>query len=110
MKYFIDNTSALWMGGKLAGKPAAVFSASTSMHGGQESTLLTMMLPLLHHGMLIVGLPYTETELFQTKTGGTPYGASRLTDDLEATPLSDEERKLCLAIGKRVATTAKKLL
>ncbi|MFV9615781.1 MAG: NAD(P)H:quinone oxidoreductase [Gammaproteobacteria bacterium] len=109
MKYFIDNTSALWMGGKLAGKPAAVFSASTSMHGGQESTLLTMMLPLLHHGMLIAGLPYTETELFQTKTGGTPYGATRLTDDLEATPLSDEERKLCLAIGKRVASTAKKL-
>ena len=109
MKYFIDGTSALWMGGKLAGKPAAVFSASTSMHGGQESTLLTMMLPLLHHGMLIVGLPYTETELFKTKTGGTPYGATRLTDDLEATPISDEERKLCLAIGRRVATTAKKL-
>lgn len=109
MKYFIDNTSALWMGGKLAGKPAAVFSASSSMHGGQESTLLTMILPLLHHGMLIVGLPYTETELFKTRTGGTPYGASRLTDDLETTPISDEERKLCLAIGRRVATTAKKL-
>ncbi len=109
MKHFIDSTSALWMGGKLAGKPAAVFSASTSMHGGQESTLITMMLPLLHHGMLIVGLPYTETELFQTKTGGTPYGATRLTDDLDATPLSDDERKLCLAIGRRVATTAKKL-
>jgi len=109
MKYFIDSTSALWMGGKLAGKPAAVFSASTSMHGGQESTLLTMMLPLLHHGMLIVGLPYTETELFQTKTGGSPYGATRLTDDLEATPLSDDERKLGLAIGRRVASTAKKL-
>jgi len=109
MKHFIDSTSALWMGGKLAGKPAAVFSASTSLHGGQESTLLTMMLPLLHHGMLIVGLPYTETELFETKTGGSPYGATRFTDDLEDTPLSDEERKLCLAIGKRVAITAKKL-
>lgn len=109
MKYFIDSTSALWMGGKLAGKPAAVFSASTSIHGGQESTLLTMMLPLLHHGMLIVGLPYTETELFQSKTGGSPYGATRLTDDLEATLLSDDERKLCLAIGKRVASTTKKL-
>lgn len=109
MKHFIDGTSALWMGGKLAGKPAAVFSASTSMHGGQESTLLTMMLPLLHHGMLIVGLPYTETELFETKTGGSPYGATRLTNDLDATPLSEEERKLCLAIGKRVAITAKKL-
>jgi len=109
MKHFVDNTSALWMGGKLAGKPAAVFSASTSMHGGQESTLLTMMLPLLHHGMLIVGLPYTETELFETKTGGSPYGATRLTDDLDATPISDDERKLCLAIGQRVASTAKKL-
>ncbi len=109
MKHFIDGTSALWMGGKLAGKPAAVFSASTSMHGGQETTLLTMMLPLLHHGMLLVGLPYTETALFETKTGGTPYGATRLTDDLDATPLSDEERTLCLAIGRRVATTAKKL-
>ena len=110
MKYFIDSTSALWMGGKLAGKPAAVFSASTSMHGGQESTLLTMMLPLLHHGMLIVGLPYTETELSETKTGGSPYGATRLTDDLDATPLSDEERKLSLALGRRVASTAKKLI
>jgi len=109
MKHFIDSTGALWMGGKLAGKPAAVFSASTSMHGGQESTLLTMMLPLLHHGMLIVGLPYTETELFETKTGGSPYGATRLTDDIDATPISDDERKLCLALGKRVATTAKKL-
>ncbi len=109
MKHFIDGTSALWMGGKLAGKPAAVFSASTSMHGGQETTLLTMMLPLLHHGMLIVGLPYTETALFETKSGGTPYGATRLTDDLENTVLSDEERKLCLAIGKRIATTARKL-
>jgi NAD(P)H dehydrogenase (quinone) len=109
MKYFLDSTSALWMGGKLAGKPAAVFSASTSMHGGQESTLLTMILPLLHHGMLIVGLPYTETELFSTRTGGTPYGASRLTSDLADTPLSEEERKLCLAIGRRVAATAAKL-
>lgn len=109
MKHFIDSTSALWMGGKLVGKPAAVFSASTSMHGGQESTLITMMLPLLHHGMLMVGLPYTETALFQTKTGGTPYGVTRLTDDMEATPLSDEEHELCLAIGKRVASIAKKL-
>jgi NAD(P)H dehydrogenase (quinone) len=109
MKHFIDGTSALWMGGKLAGKPAAVFSASTSLHGGQESTLLTMMLPLLHHGMLIVGLPYTETELFETRSGGSPYGATRFTDDLEDTPISDEERKLCLAIGRRIATTTKKL-
>jgi len=109
MKYFIDSTSALWMGGKLAGKPAAVFSASTSMHGGQESTLLTMMLPLLHHGMLIVGLPYTETALFETKSGGSPYGVTRLTDDLETTPISQEERELSLALGRRVAGVAKKL-
>ncbi len=109
MKHFIDNTSALWMGGKLAGKPAAVFSSSTSMHGGQESTLLTMMLPLLHHGMLLVGLPYTETELYETKTGGSPYGATRLTSDVDSNSLSDDERKLCLALGKRVASTTKKL-
>ena len=109
MKYFIDSTSALWMSGKLAGKPAGVFSASTSMHGGQESTLLTMMLPLLHHGMLIVGLPYTQTELFSTETGGTPYGATRLTSDIESRPMSEAERTLCLALGRRVANTAKKL-
>lgn len=109
MKYFIDGTSALWMSGKLVGKPAAVFSASTSMHGGQESTLLTMMLPLLHHGMLITGLPYTQTELFSTKTGGTPYGASRLTDNMEQHPMSNDERTLCLALGRRVAEIAKKL-
>ncbi len=109
MKHFIDNTSALWMGGKLVGKPAAVFSASTSMHGGQESTLLTMILPLLHHGMLIVGLPYTETALFQTSTGGTPYGTTRLTNDMETSPLSNEEHQLCLATGRRVASIAKKL-
>ncbi len=109
LKYFIDNTSPLWMSGALAGKPAAVFTASTSLHGGQETTLLTMMLPLLHHGMVIVGLPYTEAELFRTRTGGTPYGASRLTDDLETHPLSEEERALCLSLGRRVAETARKL-
>ena len=109
LKHFVDNTSPLWMSGALAGKPAAVFTASTSLHGGQESTLLTMMLPLLHHGMLIVGLPYTQVELFRTRTGGTPYGASRLTDDLELHPLSEEEHKLCLTLGQRVAETAKKL-
>jgi len=109
MKYFIDNTSALWMSGKLVGKPAAVFSASTSLHGGQESTLLTMMLPLLHHGMLLVGLPYTETALFETKTGGTPYGATRVTDDVDELPLSSDEKELCLALGARVADIAKRL-
>ena len=109
LKHFIDNTSPLWMSGALAGKPAGVFTASTSLHGGQETTLLTMMLPLLHHGMLIVGLPYTQVELFRTRTGGTPYGASRLTDDLEALPLSEEERSLCITLGQRVAEVAKKL-
>jgi len=109
MKYFIDSTSKLWLTGQLAGKPAAVFSATTSMHGGQESTLLSMMLPLLHHGMLLVGLPYTETELFTTQSGGSPYGATRLTDDLGERELSADERKLGLALGKRVAMTARKL-
>ena len=109
MKHFIDQTSPLWMSGALAGKPAGVFTASTSLHGGQETTLLTMMLPLLHHGMLIVGLPYTQVELFRTRTGGTPYGASRLTDDLETHPLSDDERALCLTLGRRVAETASRL-
>jgi NAD(P)H dehydrogenase (quinone) len=109
LKHFIDNTSALWMSGALAGKPAGVFTASTSLHGGQETTLLTMMLPLLHHGMLIVGLPYTQVELLRTRTGGTPYGASRLTDDLERLPLSEEERALCLTLGRRVAETAYRL-
>ena len=109
LKHFIDNTSPLWMSGTLVGKPAGVFTASTSLHGGQETTLLTMMLPLLHHGMLIIGLPYTEVELIRTRTGGTPYGASRLTDDLETLPLSDEERSLCMTLGQRVAETARKL-
>ena len=109
MKHFIDNTSSLWLSGKLAGKPAAVFSASTSMHGGQESTLLTMILPWLHHGMLIVGLPYTETALFSTRSGGSPYGATRLTDDNKNIQLTDDERTLSIALGKRVAQTALKL-
>ena len=109
MKYFIDSTSPLWMSGKLVDKPAGVFSGSMSLHGGQESTLLTMMLPLLHHGMLITGLPYTQTELLSTRTGGTPYGATRVTSDAEANALSDEERALCLALGRRLANTAKKL-
>ncbi|MCK5001915.1 MAG: NAD(P)H:quinone oxidoreductase [Gammaproteobacteria bacterium] len=109
MKYFIDSTSPLWMSGKLVDKPAAVFTGSMSLHGGQESTLLTMILPLLHHGMLITGLPYSQTELLSTKTGGTPYGASRVTSDTEANILSDEERTLCLALGRRLANIAKKL-
>ena len=109
MKYFIDSSSSLWLSSALAGKPAAVFTSTSSLHGGQETTLLSMMLPLLHHGMLIVGLPYTQVELFRTSTGGTPYGASRLTDDLETHPLSEEERTLCITLGQRVAQAAKKL-
>ena len=109
MKYFWDGTGGLWMKHALVGKPAALFTSSSSMHGGQESTLLSMMLPLLHHGMLIIGLPYSEPELASTQTGGTPYGASHvagLTSDL---PISDAEKKLCMALGRRLAQNALKL-
>jgi NAD(P)H dehydrogenase (quinone) len=109
LKYFIDSTSSLWMSGALINKPAAVFTATASMHGGQESTLLSMMLPLLHHGMLLLGLPYSEQALLQTRTGGSPYGASRLTSDQENQPLSDDEKTLCRALGRRVAQTAQTL-
>ena len=109
MKYFIDSTSSLWMSGELINKPAAVFTATGSMHGGQESTLLSMMLPLFHHGMILVGLPYNEQALFQTQGGGTPYGASRLTNDEDNRMLRDEEKTLCIALGKRVAEMARKL-
>ena len=109
LKYFIDSTSDLWLSGVLAGKPAAVFTSTSSLHGGQESTLLTMMIPLLHHGMLITGLPYSETDLMHTSSGGTPYGASHFAGDDNKRPLSDEEKRLCKALGKRVAKTAVKL-
>lgn len=109
LKYFIDSTSDLWISGALAGKPAAVFTSTSSLHGGQESTLLTMMIPLLHHGMLITGLPYSETDLMHTSSGGTPYGASHFAGDDNKRPLSDEEKRLCKALGKRVAGVAVKL-
>ncbi len=109
MKYFWDGTSSLWLQGALAGKPAAVFTSSSSLHGGQETTLLSMMLPLLHHGMLIVGLPYTESELLNTTSGGTPYGASHVAGLGSDAPISEAERKLCLALGRRLAQTAIKL-
>ncbi len=109
LKYFIDSTSSLWMGGDLIGKPAAVFTATASMHGGQESTLLSMMLPLLHHGMILMGLPYSEQALLQTQTGGTPYGASRLTSAEDNRSLSADEKALCKALGQRVAKTAQQL-
>jgi NAD(P)H dehydrogenase (quinone) len=109
MKYFLDGTSGLWLKGALIGKPAAVFTSSGSMHGGNESTLLTMMLPLLHHGAVIVGIPYSEPALGTTSSGGTPYGASHIGGSLDDKPLTDEEKKLCLALGKRLAETALKL-
>ena len=105
LKYFIDSTSALWVSGSLIGKPAAVFTSTATLHGGQESTLLSMMLPLLHHGMIILGIPYSETALGTTRTGGTPYGASHLSGQDGKLPISEEERQLCLALGKRLATT-----
>lgn len=103
LKYFLDGTSSLWLSGKLADKPAGVFTSTASMHGGQETTLLSMMLPLLHHGMLITGIPYTEPELITTKTGGTPYGPSHLAGPESKNPLSEEEIKLCRVLGRRVA-------
>ncbi len=106
LKYFIDSTSSLWLSGELIGKPAAVFTSTSSLHGGQETTLLSMMLPLLHHGMLILGLPYSETELLHTTTGGTPYGASHFAGTESNLPLSDDEKALCRALGKRLADTA----
>lgn len=109
MKYFWDGTSSLWLKGALAGKPAAVFTSTASLHGGQETTLISMMLPLLHHGMLIVGLPYSAPELLTTGTGGTPYGASHHAGAASDLPVSEHERKLCITLGRRLAETALKL-
>lgn len=109
MKAFWDSTSDLWLSGALIDKPAAVFTSSASLHGGQESTLLTMLLPLLHHGMLIVGLPYSEPALAATTTGGTPYGASHVAGANDDRPLSEHERELCVALGRRLARLAVKL-
>ncbi|MFT5589081.1 MAG: NAD(P)H dehydrogenase (quinone) [Bradyrhizobium sp.] len=109
LKYFWDGTSAQWLGGALAGKPACVFTSTGSLHGGQESTLLTMMMPLLHHGMMILGLPYTHPELMTTTTGGTPYGASHWSGLDGSHPISDDSRTLTIALGRRLAETAQKL-
>ena len=109
MKNFLDGTGSLWLKGALAGKPASVFTSTGSLHGGQETTLLSMMLPLLHHGMLIVGLPYSNAELNATRTGGTPYGASHFAGVADDLPLSDAERALCVAQGRRLAEIALKL-
>lgn len=110
LKHFIDSTGALWLSGVLAGKPAAVFTASSSQHGGQETTLISMMLPLLHHGMVLVGLPYTEPTLMQTTTGGTPYGASHVAGAASDQPLSEQEKLLCRALGRRLAGVARSLV
>jgi NAD(P)H dehydrogenase (quinone) len=106
MKYFLDTTGDLWFSGALVGKPAGVFTSTASMHGGQEATLLSMMLPLLHHGMLLVGLPYTDPALAETSTGGTPYGPSHVAGQPPSPRLSGHERDLARALGERVATIA----
>ena len=109
LKHFWDSTSELWLKGALAGKPAALFTSTSTLHGGQETTLLSMMLPLLHHGMLIVGLPYTEPELTLTRSGGTPYGASHTAGTASDEPLTEHEKKLCMALGRRLAQITLKL-
>ncbi len=109
LKYFLDGTAGQWLSGTLIGKPAAVFTSTSSLHGGQETTLLSMMLPLLHHGMLIVGLPYSEQELLSTTAGGTPYGPSHLAGGDSQLPITEAEKKLCLAQGRRLAAIARAL-
>ncbi|HMB55739.1 MAG TPA: NAD(P)H:quinone oxidoreductase [Arenimonas sp.] len=109
LKHFLDGTGAEWASGTLVGKPAAVFTSTSTMHGGQEATLLSMMIPLLHHGAVIVGIPYTEPALSATRSGGTPYGASHVAGSDDKAPLSEEEKQLARALGKRVAEIARKL-
>jgi len=109
LKHFLDGTGPLWLSGALAGKPACVFTSTASLHGGQETTLLSMMLPLLHQGMLIVGLPYTQAELNATRAGGTPYGPSHFAGVADDQPVADFERALCIAQGRRLAEIALKL-
>jgi len=109
LKYFLDSTGSLWMSAKLSGKPATVFTSTSSLHGGQESTLLSMMLPLLHHGMIISGVPYSAVELNKTQTGGTPYGTSHLAGPDSNRSLSEDEIKLCHIQGKRLALAAQRL-
>ncbi len=109
LKAFFDTTSDLWLSGAMVDKPAAVFTSSSTMHGGQETTLFTMMLPLLHHGMIMVGLPYSEPALHKTHSGGTPYGASQVSGDNARASLTQDEKSLCSALGKRVARLTRKL-
>ncbi len=109
LKHFIDGSSQLWLSGALTGKPAAVFTSTSSLHGGQETTLTSMMLPLLHHGMVLAGLPYSETALLDTLSGGTPYGASHLAGADNKRKLDAHESTLCIALGRRIASLTKKL-
>ena len=110
LKYFLDGTGGLWLKGTLAGKPAAVFTSTATQHGGQETTLVSMLLPLLHHGMVIVGVPYTAPELISTRSGGTPYGASHVSGMGGERPMTEDERRLCLTLGKRLAEVALRLV
>jgi len=110
LKYFLDGTGGLWLKGTLAGKPAAVFTSTATQHGGQETTLLSMLLPLLHHGMVIVGVPYTAPELVSTSGGGTPYGASHVSGMGGERPMTEDERRLCFTLGKRLAEVALRLV
>ena len=109
LKYFIDQSLGQWLSGALIGKPGAAFTSTGSLHGGQEATLLSMMLPLLHHGMVLVGIPYSETDLLTTTSGGTPYGASHLAGRDSTKPVTDEEIRIARALGRRMATIAQKL-
>jgi len=106
MKYFLDSTLQLWLAGKLIGIPAGVFTSTSSLHGGQEATLLSMMIPLLHHGAILMGVPYSEGALMTTQSGGTPYGPSHLAGTHNDVPISEDEKQLCKALGKRIAKTA----
>jgi NAD(P)H dehydrogenase (quinone) len=106
LKYFLEGTIQEWLHGDLIGKPASVFTSTASLHGGQETTLLSMMLPLFHHGMILVGTPYSEPDLASTRSGGTPYGVSHVTFGKDDAPLSEEEKRLCQSVGKRLAKTA----
>jgi NAD(P)H dehydrogenase (quinone) len=109
MKYFLDGTSAQWLSGTLAGKPAAVFTSTGSLHGGQESTLLSMMIPLLHHGMMVMGLPYTHPELMTTASGGSPYGATHWSGVDGSRPVTDDEKRLAIALGRRLALAGRSM-
>ena len=109
LKYFLDTTGDIWLSGKLAGKPAAVFTSTSSLHGGQESTLLSMMLPLLHHGMIIMGVPYTEPALTSTQSGGTPYGASHIAGIESNNKVTEDEKQICMTMGARLAGLSLKL-